>query len=153
MDTFDVPEFRTMPEIPEEHGSTPLFAFINVVLTSLLNHAPAMVHAEAQDEDQKQPIVWFIRPLKADPEQKSLPIAASGSRSYFRASLARFGHHYMQGQLYNGYSLVHLRQGGFTYRTYIYMSNGGAPGFWIKIFATRIDQPLHADTEKPEGFK
>ena len=52
--------------------------------------------------------------------------------------LARFGHHYMGGQLYNGYALRWLRQGGRVHRCYIYMSNGGQPGFWIKIYAALV---------------
>jgi len=51
MDTFDVPEFKTMPESPEDHGSTPISAFADMVLTSLFSHAPALVHAEFQGEN------------------------------------------------------------------------------------------------------
>jgi hypothetical protein len=135
MDTFDVPEFKTIPECPEDLGSTPISAFADTVLTALFAHAPAIVHAEFQGDDQSQPVVWFVRPMRADPDQKSLPVVTSDCLSHFRAALARFGHHYMKDQLYNGYSLLSLRQRGSTYRTYIYMSNGGLPGFWIKIYA------------------
>lgn len=135
MDTFDVPESKTMPEASAEQGSTPIAAFADMLLTSLFSHAPAMLHAEDVHEDQTQPVVWYVRPLRAGPELQSEPVAVSDSRSHFRATLARFGHHYMKGQLYNGYSLLFLRQGGLVYRCYIYMSNGGLPGFWIKIYA------------------
>jgi len=140
MDTFDVPEFKTLPEIPEEHGSTPISAFVDMLLTSLFSHAPAILHAEFQGEDQSQPVVWFVRPLKTGPDRQSIPVASSDSCSIFRMALARFGHHYMRDQLYNGYSLISLRQSGSAYRTYIYMSNGGLPGFWVEIYAA-LAQP------------
>lgn len=148
MDTFDVPEFQMMPTQTEDHGGPAISTFVDAVLTSLFNHAPALMHAELLNEDQSKPVVWSVRPLKAGPEQKSSPIAVSDCRSHFRAALARFGHHYMKGQLYNGYSLLLLRQRGTTYRTQIYMSNGGFSGFWIKIYAGKEEAFSHEKITK-----
>ena len=150
MDTFDVPEFKTLPENPEGHGSTPISAFVDMLLTSLFSHAPAILHAEFQGEDQSQPVVWSVRPLIAGQDQQSVPVAVSDSCGIFRMALARFGHHYMRDQLYNGYSLVSLRQGGSIYRTYIYMSNGGLPGFWIKIYAALAQPDAAGNSRRAE---
>ena len=53
----------------------------------------------------------------------------------FRSVLARFGHHYMGDQLYNGYALRFLKQRGRIGRCHIYMSNTGQSGFWIRIYS------------------
>ena len=136
IDTFDVPEIHSLSDCPEDLAFSPIVGFVDMVLTMLLTNSPALLHAESKGEDPALPVDWFLKPQVRDLIDQKKPVAVSECRSHFRASLARFGHQYMNGQLYNGFSMIFLRQKSTTYRTYIYMSNGGLPGFWIRIYAT-----------------
>jgi hypothetical protein len=127
METLEVPE-SVEALSPETYDQNPV-AFADFVLTSLFHHAPALLHAEYRHPEES--VTWFIQP---ESDGRDLPIAVSSSRSSFRSVLARFGHHYLSDQLYNGYALRFLRQHNRSYRCYIYMSNGGQPGFWIRVY-------------------
>jgi hypothetical protein len=106
-----------------------------MVLTALLRREAGVLHAEHYDPEPS--VGWFIAPPGWRGEQTDAPVAVSPSRGAFRSVLARFGHHYMSGQLYHGYALRFLRQRGRLHRCHIYMSNTGQSGFWIEIYAAR----------------
>ena len=127
METLDVPELFEIPD-PAPYDENPV-AFADFLLTSLFRQSPALLHAEYRDSEKS--VTWFIRPHSA----QDSPIATSPSRGSFRSVLARFGAHYMGGQLYSGYALRCFQQHGRAYRCYIYMANGGQPGFWIRVYA------------------
>lgn len=56
-----------------------------------------------------------------------------------RGLLARFGHHYMSGQLYGGDQLLVLEQCGSLYNVWLRTGNEQRVGYWLQATA----QPLH----------
>ena len=135
MITLDVPEVTKAPEGRPDAGNVSFFA--DMMLTSLFKCAPSILHAE--HEPGKSSVTWFVRGLLRGVEQPAVSVGSSDFISgYFRAVLARFGHHYMGDQLYGGHTTCVLRQRGREHRCRIYMSNNGQSGFWIRIYATVI---------------
>lgn len=134
MEILDVPEVRQLPEL-SAHQEDPV-SFADMVLTSLLSYDSAVLCAEHTVEGSS--VSWRIEPRGGAVSTHDIEIAISPTRGSFRSVLARFGHHYMSGQLYNGYALRLLRQRGRAHRCHIYMSNGGQPGFWIQIYAAVV---------------
>jgi hypothetical protein len=136
MDTLDVPEVFEMPPLgPNEEDAV---AFADMMMTALLGHEAAVLHAEHHVPEIS--VGWFIVPHGRG-ELTDSPVAVSPSRAAFRSVLARFGAHYMNGQLYNGYSLRFLRQRGRVHRCHIYVSNTGQSGFWIEVYSSRVAEP------------
>jgi hypothetical protein len=110
-----------------------------MLLTALLAREAGVLHVEHHDPEPS--VGWFIDPLDWRGEQTHVPVAVSPSRGAFRTVLARFGHHYMGGQLYHGYALRFLRQRGRVHRCHFYMSNASQSGFWIEIYSARMAEP------------
>jgi hypothetical protein len=134
MDTQEVPEVFEIPQLgPNEESAV---AFADLMLTALFRRESGLLHAEHHDAEPS--IGWFIAPLDWHGEGTDPPVMVSPSRGAFRSVLARFGHHYMGGQLYNGYALRFLRQRSQVHRCHIYMSNAGQSGFWIEVYAARM---------------
>jgi len=131
MDILDVPEVRQLPELSSNEEDP--VAFADMVLTSLLGYGVALLYAEHTGADSS--VSWRIEPREEAVQTHDIEIAVSPSLGSFRSVLARFGHHYMGGQLYHGYALRFLRQHGRTYRCHIYMSNAGQSGFWMRVYA------------------
>jgi hypothetical protein len=137
MDIQDVPEVFGVPQLgPNEESPV---AVADMVLTALLRRESGLLNAEHRDSEPG--VGLFIGPLGSHGEQMHAPVVVSPSRGAFRSVLARFGHHYMGGQLCHGYALRFLRQAGQVHRCHIYMSNTGQSGFWIKIYAVRMAEP------------
>ena len=134
METLDVPEVRQLPELSTNQEDS--VAFADMVLTSLLDYDNAILYAEHTAEGSS--VSWRIDLRSDGVPTHDIEVAISQTRGSFRSVLARFGHHYMSGQLYNGYALLFLRQRGRAHRCYIYMSNGGQPGFWIRVYAAVV---------------
>ena len=134
MEILDVPEVRQLPELLANEEDP--VAFADMVLTSLFGYDNAHLYAEYNLADPT--VSWRIKPHNEVVITHDIEVAASPTLGSFRSVLARFGHHYMNGQLYNGYALRFLRQRGRVHRCYIYMSNGGQPGFWIRIYAAVV---------------
>ena len=133
METLDVPEVKQLPELSANEEDA--VAFADMVLTSLLGYDSALLYAEHTEPGSS--VSWRIEPRNEAVPTHDIEVAISPSRS-FRSVLARFGHHYMGGQLYNGFAGRSLRQRGRVYRCHIYMSNGGPSGFWIRVYATVV---------------
>ena len=131
METLDVPELLELPD-PAPYDKNPV-TFADYVLTSLFRKSPALLHAKYRSKEET--VTWFVRPRATEDSAEDSPIVASPSCGSFRAVLARFGHHYLGGQLYGGYAVRFLQQHGRVYRCYFYMSNGGQPGSWIRVYA------------------
>jgi hypothetical protein len=146
MDTLEVPEVWEVPPQLSPNEETPV-AFADMVLTALLAREAGLLHAEHHDSELS--VGWFLSPLDWPGGQTDAPVAVSPSRGTFRSVLARFGHHYMGGQLYHGYALRFLRQRGRVHRCHIYMSNAGQSGFWIEIYAARMAEPGAAPNGGP----
>src|SRR5206468_3903857 len=134
MNKLDVPEVFEMPRLgPIEEDPV---AFADMMLTALLGREAGVLHAEYRDPEPS--VGWFITPLGWRGEQSDPAVAVSPSGGAFRSVLARFGHHYMSDQLYNGYALRFLHQRGRVHRCHLYMSNTGQSGFWIEVYAARM---------------
>jgi hypothetical protein len=130
MEIVDVPEVEPYaPTSPPEYNGVD---FADMVLTCLMKRDTAFIHAEYRLDNPS--VTWFISQQQGMDEESYEPVAVSSSRGEFRNALARFGHHYMDGQLYGGFSARFFRQHGSVYRCLIYMSNSGLSGFWIRIY-------------------
>lgn len=134
METLDVPEVRQLPELSANEEDP--VAFADMVLTSLLGYDNALLCAEHTVTDPS--VSWRIAPRNEAVPMHDIEIGISPSLGSFRSVLARFGHHYMSDQLYNGYALRFLQQRGRVHRCHIYMSNAGHSGFWIRVYATVV---------------
>jgi len=130
MDTFDVPEVRQSPELSV--GEEDPVAFADMMLTSLLGYDNALLRAEHTATDSS--VSWCIEPPDETASTHEIEVGISPSLAGFRSVLARFGHHYMSDQLYNGYALRFLRQRGRVHRCHFYLSNAAQSGFWIRIY-------------------
>src|SRR5438874_3243269 len=129
MDAIDV------PNVTHSNEEDPV-GFADMVLTSLLGHEAAVLHAEClQREGPASSVSWWVRPRENGRDSPDVEIGVSPSLLSFRSVLARFGHHYMGDQLYNGYALKFLNQNGCVHRCHIYMSNTGQSGFWIRVYS------------------
>jgi hypothetical protein len=134
---LEVPEVTQLPELSGEDENP--VAFADMILTALLRYDRALLYAEHFWRDPANSAVsWRIQPRDATIVSRDIEIGISPTRGAFRSVLARFGHHYLGGQYYNGYATRLLRQGNITRRCQIYMSNEGFAGFWIKIFVSRV---------------
>lgn len=132
METIDVPEVDQLPELTS--GVEDPVAFADMILTALLRYDSALLHAEHFWRDgSDSSISWKIQPRDPTIVSREIEIGISPSLSSFRSVLARFGHHYMGGQLYNGYALRWLRQRAEPRRCHLYMSNAAQSGFWIRV--------------------
>jgi hypothetical protein len=130
MNIIDVPEVEPYDEInPPEYNT---IDFADRLLTCLIKRESALIHAEYRSDDS--PVTWFICPRFDVSGESDEPIAVNISRDEFRNTLARFGFHYMNVQLYGGFSRCLLRQNDKVCRCSIYMSNEGLSGFWIRIY-------------------
>lgn len=134
MDTIDVPAVFELPCLaPNEYDAV---AFADLILTALLTHDAALLCADhSHPISHESSAGWFIHPRIDGLYSAGMEIATSPHRSHFRAMLARFGAHYLGGQLYGGYALRFLKQLERVHRCHIYMSNNGQSGFWLKIYA------------------
>lgn len=134
METFDVPEIRQLPELSANEEDP--VAFADMMLTSLLGYKNALLCAEHIGVDSS--VSWCIEPRDEAELTHAIEVGISPSLGSFRSVLARFGHHYMCGQLYQGYILRLLRQHGRVHRCHIYMSNQGQSGFWLRVYSLAV---------------
>src|SRR6266581_6096769 len=125
METIDVPEVRRLPELSANEENA--VAFADMVLTRLFDYDNALLYAEHRSTDSA--VSWCIESRNEQLPNREIEVAISPTRGSFRSVLARFGHYHMGSQLYNGYALRLLRQGGRAHRCHIYMSNVGQSGF------------------------
>jgi hypothetical protein len=134
MITVDVPEVRQLPELSANEED--VVAFADMVLTSLLGYDNALLYAEHTGTDSS--VSWRIEPRNETISTHNIEVGLSPSLGSFRSVLARFGYHYMGGQLYNGYALRFLRQRGRGHGCYFYMSNAEQSGFWIRVYGAVV---------------
>jgi hypothetical protein len=98
------------------------------LVTCVLQNGPATLEAEWTGQT---PVIWNL--LKR--AETKTEIYRSENLSVFRVVLARFGGFYMDMQLYGGYVQRVLRMSDAGWMTRIYMSNTGASGYWIRMYA------------------
>ena len=128
MDILDIPESLEIPD-PAPYDENPV-ATADFLMTALLRKQPAMLHGEFRGGDGR----WFVR----DSAQCEERVAESKSVGEFRAVLARFGHHFMGGQLYAGHTRLTVMQHGRKFACEIFMSNQGSTGYWIRVYANAV---------------
>jgi len=133
-ETLEVPEVRQLPEF-SANEERPV-DFVDMMLTRLFAYDNALLYAE--HAANASAVSWCIAPREGAVATHEIEVGVSPSLGSFRSVLARFGHHYMNDQLYHGYSLRCFRQGGRVHRCHIYMSNDGLSGFWIRVYAAAV---------------
>lgn len=128
METLEIPEVIEMPN-PSPYDADAV-GTADFLMTTLLRKLPSMLHAEFQDGDGR----WFIK----DAQRLETGVTQSKTVGEFRAVLARFGHHYMGGQLYGGHIRWKISQKGRNFFCEIFMSNQGMTGYWIRVYAREL---------------
>jgi hypothetical protein len=125
MDILDIPELLEIPD-PAPYDENPV-TMADYLMTALLRRHPSLLHAEFHGGEGR----WFVR----DSAQHDECVAESKSVGEFRAVLARFGAHYMSGQLYSGHARQSVEQQGRRFHCEFFMSNQGRTGYWIRVYA------------------
>lgn len=121
---LEVPERHEIPD-PAACCDKTLVVTADFLMTALLRRSPAVLRAKWQGKEVR----WLIE--AADFDETCLYQSEMGGD--FRGLLARFGHHYMDGQLYGGHIRRLLAQNARRYLCEFAMSNQAKTGFWIQI--------------------
>src|SRR4051812_36235759 len=103
MDTFVVPVILAPP------GPTDVAGSVDALLTALCRAAPALLHAEWTGDSPG--VSWLLRRRAPGPAGDE-EVGRTDSPGLFRSLLARLGWGYLAGQLYGGYRVALLEQGG-----------------------------------------
>src|SRR5688572_27694695 len=97
MDLLEVPELLEIPDpAPYDLNAQQMADYL---MTKLLQRQPAALEAEFRDGDGR----WRVRSWRT-PERTEECFATSENAGALRIALARFGAHYMDGQLYGGHT-------------------------------------------------
>lgn len=124
MNSLTVPRVDSCPK--QAKNDFPVVEFADFLLTMLLRATTTPCGLHARDTGGEV-VRWSVGD----------EITAETPRQLFRSVLARFGHHYMGGQLYAGYALAELQQEGLKSVCHFYLGNCGDTGFWIEIHARK----------------
>lgn len=117
------------PEVPRVMNlpaDADVVAIADFLLTHLLQNAPASLIAEPPPSG---PFGFSLKPDGSEP----IEVYRCADAGEFRAILARFGHHYLDGQLYGGFSQRILEQGNRRCVTLLYLSNNHSSGLWLRF--------------------
>jgi len=125
-------EMIEIPTILDPVNLNDPVSFTDLVLAQLVIHAPASVESILPASPTGESVSWRMTRLTGN--DNSTEIANSHSRIY-RAILARLGHHYMDDQLYCGFTTKVLRYNGDSARCFIYIGNCSDTGFWVRAFS------------------
>src|SRR4051794_18515392 len=128
VDILDVPEVASPTQ--------DVVGFCDYVLTSLFRFPWAVAWAER--EFPGPVVTWHMRSWDAGAERLDNRVLATLPYVLFRPCLARFGCHYMGGQLYGGYADRTVRHRGLPHALTIHMSNQARTEFWIRIYGRRL---------------
>lgn len=129
MDVLEVPELLENPD-PAPYDGNPV-ATADYLLTMLLRNDSGMLHSEFANGSG----MWSIRPGAQRLNTSEARVAQTDTVGHFRAVLARFGAHYMGGQVYGGFTRQELVQRGRHFSCAFYMSNDNWTGYWIRVYA------------------
>src|SRR5687767_3779764 len=102
---------------------------VDYLLTRLLRHQAGTLYADFASDGGN----WHVRGWTSEASGPD-EVVATVEPGHFRPLLARFGAHYMGGQLYGGYSYLELSQRGRNHRFAIYMANDSWRGLWLKAY-------------------
>ena len=129
-----------IPTIDEEplrnqnaEGDAWIVSYVDWLLNLILGSVPSGLRAEMRDPNERN--VHWKRLTKIDEEERIDPLSIVTPSIVFRAVLARFGHRYLDGQLYGGACarILVWREREFMAR--FECSNSGPNGYWIEIHA------------------
>jgi len=128
MAPLEVPELLEIPDpAPYDLNARDIADYL---MTMLIQREPGVLRAEFRDGDGR----WHVRSWRTA-EQTEDCVATSESLGTFRSVLARFGAHYMDGQLYGGHTFRQLIHRGQRYTCRFFMSNDNWSGHWIRVYA------------------
>src|SRR5688500_17665188 len=113
---IDVPVVDELPRRPDRVRT------VAYLLTRLPRHAFGTLYADFRSDGGRWHLRGWTREGSGGPDEVIATIEPLG---IFRILLARFGAHYMNNQVYGGYSERTLSQGGRTHGFAIYMANDG----------------------------
>jgi hypothetical protein len=127
--TIEVPEVNALPDTPPRRPN--VVGIADYLLTMLLRHEFGSLRADFREDGGK----WYVRGWTREVSRPEELVAVTEG-FLFRAVLARFGGHYMGGQVYGGYTEGRLTQRGRTHGFAMYMANDAWRGFWLKAYAS-----------------
>lgn len=131
---------------PEEN----IIGYTDHILGTITSLEPAVVHAE--QKEGKEEIEWIISHQPSIEEQEKLDSIKIPKR-LFRPFLARVGHHYLNNQLYEGFSVLGVNFKGREYVMRVFMGNHGFTGFFIRIGIHLKSQPGEVvNASQPAGL-
>lgn len=127
----------TIVEPPDrESGSEDgpwIVSYADWLMNLVLRTAPSGLRAEMRDSDDRN--VRWERLKKPGACEETEPLSHTTPTDIFRSILARFGHHYLDGQLYGGSCERILVWRDQQFAAQFDCSNSGSSGFWIEIHA------------------
>ena len=126
--TIDVPVVDRWPDFPPRHPPIP--EICDYLLTRLLSDGARILYADYGTHAGR----WYVKKQLDEPPVATDLVAEVPDRSFFRMILARFGGHYLKGQLYGGYAEAFLKQREKAQFVAIYMGNDSRRGFWLRAF-------------------
>ena len=130
--TIEVPRVECLPATDPHHYD--VVGVADYLLTKLLRDEAGWLHADFRENGGE----WRVRSWSRDVSSPEEIVAMTERKSLFRAVLARFGMHYMGGQLYGGFAELGLTQCGNTHVAAIYMANDGWRGYWLRVFSLSV---------------
>ena len=134
--SIEVPVVDEAPDI--ETHTDQMVEFANYLLTSLLRFESASLDADYRRTGGR----WLVLGHTPEPPHLHEIIATTESLSLFRSVLARFGHLYLNGQLYGGYAELRLTQRGRSHGCAIYMANDQWREYWLRAYVSRKIFPI-----------
>jgi hypothetical protein len=121
---LSVPYVDELPRLPES-----VVEFTDFVLRHVIARAPAQLDAEYMRESDCVP--WTVQPtLLGNVGHETVAVCP---RRWFRAVLARIGHHYMAGQVYYGFAWRSLICGESNVKAFFFLGNSSDTGYWVRI--------------------
>lgn len=123
-----VPEMREIPDPASDDFN--VIDIVDYLVTAAIHHQPALLYADHFREGGG----WFLR--ETSQTERHL-----GRFDGFRSILARFGHHYLNGQLYGGHIRRRVSQSDEVFHCEIFMSNQQSTGYWLVMHIRKYGSP------------
>jgi hypothetical protein len=137
--TIDIPVVDRWPEFPPRQP--PVDVIADYLLTRLLSDDARMLFADYG----KHGGCWYVQKRMDEASSSNDLIVELPDRSFFRMVLARFGTHYLGGQIYGGFTEAFFRQREKVQFVTIYMGNDSCRGFWLRAFTRPTQTPDATD--------
>jgi hypothetical protein len=130
MTSMEVPKIKSLSAVGDPLANIPgVFSFL---LTSLLSHEQALLHAEYNRPAPETS--WHLRPRTKEQEGEDEVIATLPS-SILQSCAARIAVHMGVLQTGSGHGRVLLSQEGRQHNCQVFVSNCGESGCWLRIYA------------------